>query len=260
MNMIPSRSKKQEVRSKIFACLLPLVSCFLPLVSYFLPLIPLFLNSGCKTPPVPKEEIKEEAIDKEGFGYIPFYEIGSLAFTAEDAKIKMNARLVREKVELEKKKDEFKSHAKERWTSDFWIPPPINPPLVAALNGFPKDAFGYPDWVKATRRGIINPLDTIRGQRVKRETEEFSQDIIFEINDRMMANVRFPHSVHNYWLSCKVCHPGIFIPKRGANDFQMKDIWDGKYCGRCHGRIAYAPKGFENCIRCHNVRREKVGF
>jgi len=80
------------------------------------------------------------------------------------------------------------------------------------------------------------------------------------LNDRMMANVRFPHTTHNYWFSCRVCHPAIFIPKRGANDFQMKDIWEGKFCGRCHGRIAYAPKGFENCIRCHSVRREKVGF
>lgn len=253
MNKIPSRSKKQEDRSKISSCLLPLVSCFLPLIL-------LFLNSGCRTPPDLKEEKKVEVIDKEGFGSVPFYETGKLAFTAEEAKTKIEARLKREKEELESKKNEFQAQAKERWTVDFWIPPPINPPLVPALKEFPKDFFGYPNWSLAAKRGIISPLDAIKGERTKKEEQEFNQDIIFEINDRMMANVRFPHSIHNYWLSCKVCHPGIFIPKKGANDFQMKDIWDGKYCGRCHGRIAYPPKGFENCIRCHSVRRTKVGF
>ncbi|OGQ44069.1 MAG: hypothetical protein A3A85_06850 [Deltaproteobacteria bacterium RIFCSPLOWO2_01_FULL_42_9] len=221
----------------------------------------LFSSIGCKTA-TPKDEAKTdvEAIDKEGFGSIPFYETGKLSFTLEEAKAKTDARLAREIEEIGKKKDEFQVQAKERFTGDFWIPPPLNPPLVSALRPFPKDFFGYPDWSLAVRRGIISPLDAIKGERIKKEDEEFNRDIIFEINDRMMANVRFPHSVHNYWLSCKVCHPAIFIAKKGANDFQMKDIWDGKYCGRCHGRIAYAPKGFENCIRCHNVRRDKVGF
>jgi len=226
----------------------------------FLLFILLFPNSGCKTPSDLKEEAKVEAIDKEGFGFIPFYETGRLDFTEEEAKVKMDARLKREREELERKKGEFQTQAKERWMGDFWIPPPINPPLVSALREFPKDLFGYPDWSMAVKRGIINPLDSIKGERVKKDDEEFNQDIIFEINDRMMANVRFPHTTHNYWFSCRVCHPAIFIPKRGANDFQMKDIWEGKFCGRCHGRIAYAPKGFENCIRCHSVRREKVGF
>ena len=221
----------------------------------------LFSSIGCKTA-TPKDEAKTdvEAIDKEGFGSIPFYETGKLSFTLEEAKAKTDARLAREIEEIGKKKDEFQVQAKERFTGDFWIPTPLNPPLVSALRPFPKDFFGYPDWSLAVRRGIINPLDAIKGERIKKEDEEFNRDIIFEINDRMMANVRFPHSVHNYWLSCKVCHPSIFIAKKGANDFQMKDIWDGKYCGRCHGRIAYAPKGFENCIRCHSVRRDKVGF
>lgn len=222
--------------------------------------IVLFSNSGCRTSEIKKEtEVMNEVIDIEGFGSIPFYNTGDLAFTAEEAKARTEARLKREKEELEMRKSEFQAQAKDRFTGDFWVPPPQNPPLVAALKEFPKDYFGYPDWSKAVKRGIINPLEIIRGERVKKE-EEFNKDIIFQISDRMMANVRFPHTIHNYWFSCKVCHPSIFIPKMGGNDFQMKDIWDGKYCGRCHGRVAFAPKGFENCIRCHSVRREKVGF
>ncbi|MBI5749046.1 MAG: hypothetical protein HZA00_07955 [Nitrospinae bacterium] len=221
----------------------------------------LFSSIGCKTA-TQKDEVKTdvEVIDKEGFGSVPFLETGKLAFTTEEAKAKMEVRLKREKEELERKKGEFQAQATTRWTTDFWIPPPTNPPLVSALREFPKDSFGYPDWSMAVKRGIINPLDSIKGERVKKEQEEFNQDIIFQINDRMMANVRFPHSVHNYWLSCKVCHPAIFIAKRGGNDFGMTDIWNGKFCGRCHGKVSYAPKGFENCIRCHSVRRDKVGF
>lgn len=117
-----------------------------------------------------------------------------------------------------------------------------------------KDAFGYPDWTAAVRQGIIEPIDSLPGQEPKKE-EEFNEDIIFEINDIMMPDVMFPHRIHNYWFSCKVCHSGIFKPKKGANDFKMKDNWDGNYCGRCHGKVAYAPKGFENCIRCHSVKR-----
>jgi c(7)-type cytochrome triheme protein len=220
----------------------------------------LFSIAACRTPPDLKEEPKTEVINKEGFGSIPFYETGSLAFSAEEAKARMEVRLRREREELDKKKDEFQAQAKDRFTGDFWIPPPKDPPLVAALREFPKDFFGYPDWTLAIKRGIINPLDAIKGERVKKDEEEFNRDIIFQINDRMMANVRFPHTIHNYWFSCKVCHPGIFIPKKGANDFGMTDIWNGKYCGRCHGKIAFAPKGFENCIRCHSVRRDRVGF
>ncbi|MBI3585020.1 MAG: hypothetical protein HY096_13880 [Nitrospinae bacterium] len=156
--------------------------------------------------------------------------------------------------ELKKSKVEFEARAKERFTVDFWTSPSRDPLLPPALRELPKDAFGYPDWTAAVRQGIIEPIDSLSGQEPKKE-EEFNEDIIFEINDSMMANVRFQHSIHNYWFSCKVCHPGIFKPKKGANNFKMKDNWDGNYCGRCHGKVAYAPKGFENCIRCHSVKR-----
>lgn len=163
-----------------------------------------------------------------------------------------------EEEELEKRKIEFETQAKKRFTGDFWTPLPKNPPLSPALKEFPKDAFGYPDWTAAVRQEIIEPIDSLSGQEPKKE-EEFNEDIIFVINDSMMPDVMFPHRIHNYWFSCKVCHSGIFKPKKGANDFQMKDNWDGNYCGRCHGKVAYAPKGFENCIRCHSVKSQKAG-
>ncbi|MBI3399176.1 MAG: hypothetical protein HY026_08130 [Deltaproteobacteria bacterium] len=139
---------------------------------------------------------------------------------------------------------------------DPWIPPAAIKPneLPSPLRGFPKDKFGYPD----LKEGILQPKSSIA--EVASEETLFDQDILFEINDRLMANVVFPHKAHTFWLSCKICHPSIFIDKRGANKFTMYDVWGGKYCGRCHGKVAFQPKGFENCQRCHSARKKTLGI
>jgi len=123
--------------------------------------------------------------------------------------------------------------------------------MVSEFNWFEKWIKGKPGWFDW--KSLLATLEE------PKKEEEFNEDIIFVINDSMMPDVMFPHRIHNYWFSCKVCHSGIFKPKKGANDFQMKDNWDGNYCGRCHGKVAYAPKGFENCIRCHSVKSQKAG-
>lgn len=162
---------------------------------------------------------------------------------------------------------------------DPWVPPQQMPleNLPRALQAMPKDHFGYPDWTAAVRRGLLNPMDSLEdvsrreafmfaegSKEAVEAAERFSKeeapgDIIFAINDRLMFNVRFPHKIHTYWLSCKVCHPGIFIAKKGENKMSMYDIWDGKYCGRCHGRVAFQPKGFYNCERCHSENKKVMG-
>ena len=88
----------------------------------------------------------------------------------------------------------------------------------------------------------------------KRDDKRYDKDVMFELNDDVMPDVLFSHKVHNFWLSCKDCHPEIFVDKKGANDFDMFDIWKGEYCGRCHGKVSFMPKGIENCKRCHNAR------
>lgn len=227
-----------------------------------------FLTYGCKTtePEILQADLKspneQDIILNKGFGAVPFHERGKLSFLSNEALKKMKIRKEKEKKSLQKEKEEFSILAKEQLGDsafNYWIAPPKNPDVIPALKRFPKDAFGYPDWVAAVKRGIIRPKDSLPNTNKEEEEEEvFNQDIIFEINDRIMANVRFPHSVHTYWLSCKICHPGIFIAKKGANDIAMTKIWDGQFCGRCHGAVAYPPKGFENCIRCHSMKRKKV--
>lgn len=177
---------------------------------------------------------------------------------------------------------------------DPWIPPvPVkSEKLTKALRFFPKDKFGFPDWTGAVNKGILKPKSSldddfeaeneylndfrewIKYEKIEdiavKERLSLIEDalangpldlnILFQINDRLMANVLFPHKIHSFWLSCKVCHPRIFKAKRGANDFTMYDIWNGEYCGRCHGKVAFQPKGYENCQRCHSSWKKTMGI
>jgi c(7)-type cytochrome triheme protein len=75
------------------------------------------------------------------------------------------------------------------------------------------------------------------------------------LNKRADANdvrpVIFPHWFHRIRFRCKVCHYELgFKMRAGANDIQMADILDGKFCGLCHnGTIAWGP---ERCELCHS--------
>ncbi len=63
--------------------------------------------------------------------------------------------------------------------------------------------------------------------------------------------VVFPHWFHRIRYRCKVCHQELgFRMRAGANDVQMSDILDGKFCGMCHNeRIAWGP---DRCDLCHS--------
>lgn len=194
---------------------------------------------------------------------IPFYSKDSLVFDSKKA-LKL---LENEKAS---KEADFQGKFKERVMSegevnikmfDPWVPPPRPKSLPLAMQGFPKDKYGWPDWAAVIALGLIKPKDSLPGQTKDKEKEEtFNGEITFKINDDFMANVIFPHKIHNEWLSCKICHPAIFKAKKGANLFTMYDIWAGKFCGRCHGKVAYPPKGWYNCNRCHRSRKGVTGF
>jgi len=56
----------------------------------------------------------------------------------------------------------------------------------------------------------------------------------------------------NAGLGCPDCHnPDIFpTKKQGTVKMTMKDLYEGKYCGKCHnGKNGFLIKG--NCNRCH---------
>ena len=128
-------------------------------------------------------------------------------------------------------------------------------PDVISLKYMPKDAYGFVDWVKAINDGIINPKDAIDSDFtiVKEEDRvDFDGDIIIKSKLPFMPDVRFPHSAHNTWLKCSICHPKIFKKKAGDNPISMVAIWQGQFCGRCHDKVAFPIR---NCFKCHSEKR-----
>ncbi|MBK8163058.1 MAG: cytochrome c3 family protein [Gammaproteobacteria bacterium] len=120
-------------------------------------------------------------------------------------------------------------------------------PPSEALTDFPRDSAGIVDWVQAVKQGYIEPRADIDGVS---EKQTLDLDIIFT-DTGAMPNVRFPHLSHTLWLDCSNCHPAIFVQQKGASKIAMNDIFQGKYCGVCHGKVAFPPT--LNCARCHSV-------
>lgn len=128
----------------------------------------------------------------------------------------------------------------------------LQPPAEAMLD-FPRDEWGIIDWVKTLNEGLIAPRTGLTGTE-RMHSVDF--DVIFR-NTASMPYVRFPHKPHTQWLTCKNCHPSIFIPQRGANPVTMAAIMSGEYCGVCHGKVAFPPY---ECKRCHREPRESTGL
>ena len=110
-----------------------------------------------------------------------------------------------------------------------------------------KDAVGFPDWMAALRSGAITPR---AGLSTDPKMNVLDLDVVMR-NTKEMPNVLFPHQSHTLWLDCSSCHPSPFLPKAGANEISMSEIFRGKYCGMCHDRVAFIT--FFSCERCHSV-------
>ena len=119
-------------------------------------------------------------------------------------------------------------------------------PQALEVQGLPKDKFGLIDWAKMIREGLIAPRP---GIDPKRQTDIIiDMSILFETKSDFIENVIFPHDIHTYWLDCRSCHTRIFNPKKGSNPVFMTEIAQGKWCGWCHGKVAFP---LDDCTRCH---------
>lgn len=116
-----------------------------------------------------------------------------------------------------------------------------------ALGAFPADGQGFVDWVAALDRGLIAPR---AGLKEGPAPPPFDLDIVMR-NTREMPHVVFPHRRHAQWLDCGNCHPALFPEKAGATAILMEDIFRGRHCGTCHGRVAF-PAHYA-CERCHRL-------
>ncbi len=123
-------------------------------------------------------------------------------------------------------------------------------PAALAGAGLAKDKFGLIDWVAVVNAGAITPIGSL--EPGKPEIPPFEMDIVIEAKGDFVNNVVFPHNSHTYWLSCENCHPAIFVMGKGKNKMSMVEISEGKWCGECHGKVAFP---LTDCARCHTQKK-----
>ena len=104
------------------------------------------------------------------------------------------------------------------------------------------------DWEGAEAAGVIKPADSVPGLSVRRPPLRAQED--FSITSRgWMPDIVFSHKKHALWNGCEVCHPDIFPSvRKGAVRYSMFQIFEGEYCGLCHGRVAFP---LYDCEKCH---------
>ena len=114
----------------------------------------------------------------------------------------------------------------------------------------PRGRFGNGvDWEKAEEEGKIHLVDFIEGVSIKRPPLKAQKDLTLEPKIEGMPEIIFSHKKHAVWNGCELCHPEIFMGvKKGVIKYSMVEIFEGKYCGVCHGKVAFP---LIDCQRCH---------
>lgn len=120
--------------------------------------------------------------------------------------------------------------------------------------GLPKDKFGLIDWIAMVDQEIIKPIGSLKPGGM--EIPPFDMNVVIQAKGDFVNDVLFRHKTHTYWLSCEICHTGIFIMAKGKNNMTMQGITQGKWCGRCHGKVSFP---LTDCTRCHSQpKKEKT--
>ncbi len=107
---------------------------------------------------------------------------------------------------------------------------------------------GVVDWSHAVANGVITPRTGIAPNAPP--LPELPLDVEMAPTEDPAYRVVFPHQPHTAWLSCANCHPGLYRMKAGSSVVTMDRINEGESCGRCHGKVAFAP---DACTRCHRA-------
>ena len=107
------------------------------------------------------------------------------------------------------------------------------------------------DWNLAMREKLIKPMTYLN---TKPEGFTFDKALTLPAAWDYVPPVVFPHKAHNRWLDCNNCHPEIFdIQNRTEDQNKMESYFKGKFCGVCHGKVAFP---LEDCSRCHLGMRD----
>jgi c(7)-type cytochrome triheme protein len=117
------------------------------------------------------------------------------------------------------------------------------------VEDLPPSRFGNRvDWLKAEQKGQVKLIDYIKGISIKRTKLKTPQEFEMDAEFVEMPDILFSHEKHTVWNGCELCHPQIFNIRKSSTVFDMQDIFEGKYCGACHGKVAFTNM---DCQLCH---------
>ena len=123
------------------------------------------------------------------------------------------------------------------------------PDFAKLTEGFPGGRFGNGiDWEATEKQKRIQVSDTLAGVSIKRKSLEIPKDYDIEAKVPTLPEIIFSHRKHAVWSGCELCHPDLFTVRRGSTKFTMEEIFKGRYCGACHGTVAFPST---DCQRCH---------
>jgi c(7)-type cytochrome triheme protein len=87
-----------------------------------------------------------------------------------------------------------------------------------------------------------------------------SKAIKFDFPGKPIGSVTFSHKVHvarSY--VCGDCHYKIYPSERVRKPVNMRQMEEGKSCGKCHGfSMAFSVKDSASCNRCHKREQEEL--
>jgi c(7)-type cytochrome triheme protein len=113
---------------------------------------------------------------------------------------------------------------------------------------FPKGEYGV-NWEAAEKSGVIKPADLVEGLSLQKTKMQNRQDLSVTTAYPWVHPVTFSHEKHTVWNGCELCHPEIFpTAQKGTIRFSMFLNIEGRYCGACHGKVAFP---LNNCQGCH---------
>ncbi|UFS70362.1 hypothetical protein LPW11_21150 [Geomonas sp. RF6] len=122
--------------------------------------------------------------------------------------------------------------------------------FAAFRDSMPRETLGNGiNWEVAEQKGLLKLVDRLDGVSVKRSDMKVENDFALKSKVEGMPDIIFSHSKHTAWNGCELCHPDIFVGiKTGTTKYSMIEIFDGKYCGVCHDKVAFPQS---DCKRCH---------
>lgn len=113
---------------------------------------------------------------------------------------------------------------------------------------FPKAKYGV-NWEAAQQEGRIKPLDSLEGLSAPKRPMRSRENFSIKPDSLLVRPIFFSHEKHSVWNGCELCHPEIFPTARKETvTYSMFSNIDGRYCGACHGKVAFP---LNDCSGCH---------